>query len=121
MKIAIASLAGLVIITTAIFAQRPDRKSEQGNDTLEYIKKETIGGKLDFTAVLQQPDDFPIEHNGVRFNKNDYYVFLWGKAVTDMGLESTDDAARLWEKIHGKKLTNPQRTALKIGFEKQLK
>jgi len=62
-----------------------------------------------------------IDHNGVRFNINDYYVFLWGQAVSDLGLETSEKAVRLWEKIHGKKLTSPQRTALRIGFAKALK
>ena len=121
MKTAITGIIGLVVITTVIFAQRPDKEKDKTAETIEYIKAETIGGTLDFTSVLNKPDDSPIDHKGVRFNKNDYYVFLWGQAVSDLGVESSNQAAQLWEEIHDKTLTGPQRTALKIGFEKEIK
>jgi hypothetical protein len=121
MKIALSSIVALLIIAAVTLAQRPDKKTGNVADTIEYIKRETIGGKLDFTSVLKEPGFLPIDYNGVRFNRNDYHVFLWGQAVSDLGVESTDEAARLWEDIHQKKLSSPQRTALKIGFEKKLK
>lgn len=34
-----------------------------------------------------------------------------------LGVESLDEAIKLWEEIHGKKLTKPENKALKIGFE----
>lgn len=121
MRIMVFSIVGLGIIATVMFAQNPNKEEDKIAATIEYIKRETIGGKLDFTSVLKEPDHLPIDHNGIRFNKNDYYVFLWGQAVGELGLASTEKAVRLWERIHGKKLTGPQRTALKIGFEKELK
>lgn len=121
MKTALSCIVGVVIIATAVFAQSVDKNKERISDTIEYIKRETIGGKLDFTAVLREADIPTIEHKGVRFNRNDYYVFLWGQAVGDLGLESSEKAGRLWEEIHGKKLTPPQKTALRIGFEKEIK
>ena len=117
----VSCIVGLVIIVTVMFAQNPNKEKDKIAATIEYIKRETIGGKLDFTSVLKGPDSLPIDHNGTRFNRNDYYVFLWGQAVGDCGLESTEKAVKLWEEIHGKKLTGPQRTALKIGFEKKIK
>lgn len=121
MKVAISGIVGLVIVTTVIFAQRPGKSTESVFGVVEYIKKETIGGKLDFTSVLKEPGFLPVEHKGVRFNRNDYPVFLWGEAVSDLGLESSAKATILWEEIQGKKLTGPQRTALRIGFEKKIK
>jgi hypothetical protein len=121
MKIAISGIVGLVIVTAVVFAQRLDKSKDSIGDTIEYIRKETIGGKLDFTSVLREPGSLPIDHKGVRFNRNDYPVFLWGEAVSDLGLESSAKASILWEEIHGKRLTGPQRTALRIGFEKKIK
>jgi len=121
MRIIGTSIVGLIIITTVMFAQTINKEKNKLADTIEYIKRETIEGKLDFTSVLKETDYPTIEHNGVRFNKNDYFVFLWGQAVNDLGLESSEKASRLWEEIHGKKLTAPQRTALRIGFEKKIK
>ena len=120
MKIIVSSIVGLVLVTTIMVAQNQDNEKSKEGYTLEYIKKETIGGKLDFTSVLKEPG-YTIDHNGVRFNKNDYHVFLWGRAVSNLGLESSYQATELWEDIHRKALTGPQRTALRIGFEKQLK
>jgi hypothetical protein len=120
MKTIISSVVVIIIaITTIVFAQKPDREKSNVADTVEYIRKETIGGKLDFSSVLKSPGVVITHTNGIRFNKNDYYVFLWGQAVGELGVESSDKAARLWEEIHGKKLTGPQRTALKGGFEKK--
>ena len=76
MKIAISSIVGLVTISTVIFAQSFYKEKGKISDTIEYIKRETIGGKLDFTWVLKEPGFLPINHNGVRFNRNDYHVFL---------------------------------------------
>jgi len=121
MKAALSSLVCLIIISTILLAQKPHTKKDVTADKIEYIKKETIGGKLDFTSVLREPGFLPIEYEGVRFNRNDYHVFRWGQAVGDLGLESSAQAATLWEKIHDRKLTGPQRTALTIGFEKKLK
>ena len=121
MKIAITSIVGLIIITTVMFAQNVNEEKDKTAGTIKYIKKETIGGKLDFTSVLKEPGFLPIDHKGVRFNRNDYHVFLWGQAVSDLGLESSDKASSLWEEIHDKKLTGPQRTALRIGFDKKFK
>lgn len=121
MKTALSGIFGLLIIATVVFAQNLDKNDNRIADKIEYIKQETIGGKLDFTFSLKESDYPTIEHKGVRFNRNDYHVFLWGQAVRDLGLESSAKASSLWEEIHGKKLTGPQRTALRIGFDKELK
>ena len=121
MKTTISIIVGLIIITTVMFAQNADKEKDKIGNTIDYIKKETLGGKLDFTSVLKGSDNFPIDHKGVRFNRNDYYVFLWGEAISDLGLKSSEEAIGLWEEIQGKKLTGPQRTALRIGFEKRIK
>lgn len=76
MKIAISGIVGLIIITTVMFTQNVDKEIDKTTNTIEYIKKKTIGGKLDFASVMKEPGFLPIDHNGVRFNRNDYHVFL---------------------------------------------
>ena len=120
MKMIISSIVGLIALTTVMLAQTLDKQNAKKADVIAYIKRETIGGKLDFRYVLKNPSQVITDDNGVRFNKNDYYVLLWGRAVRDLGLESSDQAARLWEDIHAQKLTGPQRTALRIGFDKKM-
>lgn len=119
MKIAASGIFGLLIITTVLVAQKHDREQKTMTDSIDYdyIMRETIEGKLDFTAVLEAPGEVITHSNGIRFNKNDYHVFLWGEAVRKLGLASSDKAANLWEEIHGRKLTGPQRTALRIAIE----
>ena len=121
MKIIVPSIVGLIVLTTVMLAQNLDNQKSKESDTIEYIKRETIGGKLDFTSVLKNTDEVITHDNGARFNKNDYHVFLWAQAVRDLGIKSSAEASGLWEGIQGKKLTGPQRTALKIGFEKEAK
>lgn len=117
MKTIAPFIVGLIIISTVVFAQNLNPDKHELMDVIEYIKRETIGGKLDFKAVLKNPGEVITHSNGVRFNKKDYHVFLWGQSVRKLGFTSSDKAANLWEEIHGEKLTIPQRTALRIGLE----
>lgn len=110
-----------LIVATLIFAQTVHTPRPDLTETIAYIKKETLGGKLDFRSVLNDSVSAVVYHKGVGFNKNDYYVFLWGQAVSDSLLPSSEYGARLWEEIHDQKLTMPQKTALVIGFEKKIK
>lgn len=120
MKLILSSIFGL-IVATLVFAQTVHTQRPDLTETIAYIKKETLGGKLDFRSVLNDSVSVVVYHKGVGFNKNDYYVFLWGQAVSDSGLSSSEYAAKLWEEIHNQKLTMPQKTALMIGFKKKIK
>lgn len=78
MKIIISSIVGL-IITAIIFAQTITRENRAIADTIEYITSETIGGKLDFTAILKEPGFLPIDHKGVRLIEMTIMFFCGGK------------------------------------------
>ena len=119
MKTIISCVVALVV-TTILFGQALNRDDSKLATTIEYVRKESLGGKLDFRSVLKEPDQV-VYYRGVGFNRKDYHVFLWGQAVGDLGLSSSDTAARLWEEIYKQKLTNPQRTALRIGFNNEIK
>lgn len=72
---------------------------------------------LDFDKVLENdPQQFYL-YDGVAYNRNDYAILLWGKAVARMGMKSTKKACKLWEEIHGRKLSDPETKALKKGFK----
>ena len=119
MKTITLSAVVLIVITTVLLAQNQDPEKQPTTDVVQYIKQETIGGELDFRGVLENPGEVIAHSNGVRFNKKDYHVFLWGESVRRLGFTSSDKAARLWEEIHAEKLTGPQRTALRIGVERK--
>ncbi|WP_435523355.1 hypothetical protein [Chryseobacterium indoltheticum] len=51
------------------------------------------------------------------YNKKRLCNFALGAKVKNLGIESLDEALKLWEEIHNKKLTIPENKALKTGFE----
>jgi hypothetical protein len=122
----------LIILTvfflTKAFGQintKPNEISQQLNaDTLknidnpeEYIKKETIGGKLDFNKLLENERSTLFLFDGVAYNKKDFGIFLWGKKVRILGISSSKRATLLWEEINNRQLTQPEKRALERGFD----
>lgn len=93
------------------FAQKQDLK--------KTIKEESIGGSLDFTKTIEEKySSAPfIRFGDILYNKKDFAILFWGAKVKYLGVESLDEAIKLWEEIHGKKLTKPENKALKTGFE----
>jgi hypothetical protein len=119
MKILLSSTV-ILIVTTFLFAQTPERRKDAIGDTIRYIKQETrTGGKLDFTPSEDKGEHGLYYDNKVAFNKKDYIILRWGQAVRQLGISSTGKASALWEEIYGRELTNPERTALRIGVERR--
>lgn len=101
-----------------IFKKRKeDVKQVQINDPIEYIKKETIGGELDFNIVLEKEKQSLILYEGIAYNKKDFAIFLWGKKVKIIGINSSKKATKLWEEINKRSLTEPEKKALIRGFD----
>lgn len=103
----------IIFISTGVFgfAQQADKES--------YIKKESIGGKLDFSKRIEEKySDAPfIKFGETLYNKKDFTVLIWAANVRTVGIESFDQAAKLWEEINKRSLTEAERKALKTGFE----
>lgn len=89
-------------------------------DPIEYIKRETIGGKLDFNKVLEKEEQRLIVHDGMAYNKKDFAIYLWGKKVKMIGIKSSKKATKLWEEINKRTLTSPEKKALVNGFKSKL-
>lgn len=81
-----------------------------------FIRAESIGGKLDFAKVLEKEERKTFAYEGVTYSKKDFAIFLWGQAVKQLGIQSTERAVQLWEEIQGRKLTGPEEQALTKGF-----
>jgi hypothetical protein len=94
---------------------------EEIKDPVEYIKKETIGGKLDFNKVLEKETQALFLYDGVAYNKKDFAIYLWGKKVKLLGIKSSKKATKLWEEINNRSLTDPERKALVSGFDSKAK
>jgi hypothetical protein len=94
---------------------------EEIKDPIEYVKKETIGGKLDFNKVLEKETQALFLFDGVAYNKKDFAIYLWGKKVKTLGVSSSKKATKLWEEINNRKLTDPEKKALVSGFDSKAK
>lgn len=94
---------------------------EEIKDSVEYIKKETIGGKLDFNKVLEKEKQALFLYDGVAYNKKDFAIYLWGKNVKMLGVSSSKKAKKLWEEINNRTLTAPEKKALVSGFDSKTK
>jgi hypothetical protein len=90
---------------------------EEIKDPIEYVKKESIGGKLDFNKILENETQSLFLYDGVTYNKKDFAIYLWGKKVKIIGVSSSKKAIKLWEEINNRKLTSPEKKALISGFD----
>lgn len=93
------------------------KQTEEMKDPEEYIKKETIGGKLDFNKALENEKQSMFLYDGVAYNKKDFAIYLWGKKVKMLGISSAKKATKLWEEINNRELTAPEKKALEMGFD----
>jgi hypothetical protein len=94
---------------------------EEIKDPIQYIKKETIGGKLDFNKVLEAEKQSLFLYDGVAYNKQELAIYLWGKKVKKLGVSSSRKATKLWEEINNKTLEENEKKALLSGFESEVK
>lgn len=101
----------LILMSVFTFAQQTDKEA--------YIKKESIGGKLDFTKRIDEKyrNETSIPFGKEHFSKKDFAILLWAANVRTAGIESFDQAVKIWEETYKRSLTEPETKALKIGFE----
>lgn len=116
MKSVLFALIGLFFIRFS-FCQENNPDS-----IVNYIKKETIGGKLDFMKVLENEGKTKtlLLYDGVAYNSKDYSILLWGQAVKRLGIKKVKDAIFLWEDIYKRKMTKPEQNALTKGFKAKI-
>lgn len=101
----------LIFMGISISAQQTDKEN--------YIKKESIGGKLDFTKKIDEKyKESPLVLFGdTAYNKKDFAILLWAANVRNLGIESFNEAVKIWEEFYKRSLTDPEKKALKTGFE----
>lgn len=91
--------------------------NEESKNPIEYIEKESIGGKLDFNKILEKEEQGLFVYDGMAYNKKDFAIYLWGKKVKIIGIKSSKKATILWEEINDRTLTEPEKKALVNGFK----
>uniref|UniRef100_UPI00404AA9ED hypothetical protein n=1 Tax=Flavobacterium sp. TaxID=239 RepID=UPI00404AA9ED len=91
----------------------------QDIEITEYIKRESIGGKLDFTKIVEaQAEGAPfIRHENTLYSKKDFSILMWGAKVKSLGIENLETANSLWQEINKRDLTEAEKSALRKGFE----
>jgi len=83
----------------------------------EYIRKESVGGALDFKKTLEKDEHAFFLQGSYAYSKKDFAIFLWGKKVKTLGLASSEKAVKLWQEIYAHPLTAPEERALVRGFD----
>ncbi|HEX2787256.1 MAG TPA: hypothetical protein VHP32_05060 [Ignavibacteria bacterium] len=90
-------------------------KSLSLGDIETYIKKESIGGRLDFVKTLEADKLYLV--NGVAVGPAHYSIFLWGLAVAKLGIEDYEEALELYEEIYKTDLRPELESLLLAGFK----
>ncbi|CAM4006981.1 hypothetical protein FLCU109888_13295 [Flavobacterium cucumis] len=94
----------------------------QKQQTLDFIKNESVGGQLDFSKIVER--DYSkapfIRFGDILYNKKDFGILMWGAKVKSLGIDSLEEVEKLWEEINNRALTEPEKRALKIGFEAKI-
>lgn len=98
-------------------------QTEKNDSIANYIKTESVGGKLDFKKVLEKEGKSKTLtiYNGIAYNPKDYSILLWGQAVKKLGIKKIKEATTIWESINQREMTIPEKTALQNGFNAKIK
>lgn len=102
----------LLSLSSCIFSRPFYGLSEED---FNFIKKETIGGELDFERHLD--DNRAYVHNGKEYNSREMALLMWGQAVKNLGVKNRLDAIMIYEEITGEELTDEESRALKSGYD----
>lgn len=86
-------------------------------ESIDQIKKETIGGKLDFEKILENDGTSGFYLRGSKtYSREDYATYLWGLSARKSGIKTVKKALKLWTEIKGEKPNKYQKKGLKDGF-----
>jgi len=78
----------------------------------EYIKKETIRGKLDFSKLYVGYGE-----ENAKYKVYLYSIATWTYAVKDLGIKKKDEIIKLWEEIYKRKMTKDEKKAVDLGLK----
>jgi hypothetical protein len=108
------------ILTTVLFAQTDSSKTKYGltSEQYQFVLKETVqGGKLDFEP--QMGDKFLVLIDSIAYNKHSGALVFWGSAMKKLGVRTADEAVSLYEEVSTTTLREPQRKAIRNGFNRK--
>lgn len=119
----------LLFIISFLIVNQSFGQSEINNDTLsnskleakekienprEYIKKETIGGKLDFSKLF-----IGYGEENAKYKVYLYSIATWTYAVKDLGIKKKSEIIKLWESIYKRRMTKDEKKAVDLGLKEE--
>lgn len=102
------------IKTSAIDITKELMKAEKIEVPLEFIKKESVGGGLDYEKSLDKSKLY--EFNDILYSQPEAAIYLWAKGVKILGVESESEAIKLFEEIYKKTLEGGMKKAFVAGY-----
>ena len=99
-----------------------DVKYRTRAETEAYVLKATAkGGELDFFTAVKGHEYDGVEIKPGKFStKLGIALYQWGKACFDLGVNTPEDAWRVFAKFKGRALNQRERDYIKMGFERAL-
>ena len=93
-----------------------DRYGLSGEE-YDYVVAETVaGGRLDFATALEAEVEL-FEFGDTLFNRRDMALVMWGGAMKRLGVTSEEGAIALYEQIQSASASDPEREAIRIGYQ----
>jgi hypothetical protein len=85
------------------------------------IEESKEGGKLDFFTEIKDHEMDGIQiKKGVFTTKLGIALYKWGRENYELGINTADDALKIWEEIKGRKPNQREMEYIKMGFNKEL-
>lgn len=96
-----------------------EKKDATARTPMAYLRRESLGGKLDFEKSLANTAaaNEVFNHEGMALSRSEYAAYLWGQAAAQLGVKSMAEAKLLWVELYQKPLLPEIETALGQGFK----
>ena len=84
---------------------------------IEFAKKESIKGRMDFELKLKDEKGVLFVFDGIAYDKEDFAILLWALTAKKINIENLKTARLTWEEIYMKKLGGHNLKAFKKGYK----
>ncbi|PKH49511.1 hypothetical protein CXF68_01875 [Tenacibaculum sp. Bg11-29] len=88
------------------------KEKDSISDPIGYIKKESIGGKLDYGKIL-----IGYGAHNAQYKAYLYSIWIWTSHVKELGITRRKKIIKLWEEIHERKMTTDEKNVIKYGIK----
>jgi len=90
---------------------------EKVQNPIEFAKKESIDGNMDFKLKLKDEKGILFIFDGIAYDKEDFAIILWALTARKISIAPLRNARLTWEEIYKKKLRGHQLKAFKRGYK----